>query len=101
MSAVTILVQSVTLAKLIRSGNYKAFVRMTIMFLLANVAAIFAIFAFSEYLKDTTNNVWLTVNYLCVVLNLGLANIAHWEFSFEYYNMVRIIPFVLDEIPPP
>ena len=31
----------------------------------------------------------------------GLLNIAHWMFSFEYYNMVRIIPFVLDDIPIP
>jgi hypothetical protein len=69
------------------------------MFLLANVAAIFGNFAYFEYLKDITNNVWLRVNLLTVVFNWELINIAHWEFSFEYYNMVRIIPFVLDEIP--
>ena len=70
------------------------------MFFLANVAAIFGNFAYFEYLKDITNNFWLRVNLLTVVFNWGLMNIAHWEFSFEYYNMVRIIPFVLDEIPP-
>jgi hypothetical protein len=32
---------------------------------------------------------------------IGLYGIAQWMFSFEYYNMMRIIPFVLDEIPPP
>ena len=31
----------------------------------------------------------------------GLVNVAHWMFSYEYYNMVRIIPYVLDDIPPP
>ena len=101
MNAVTIIIQSVTLAKLIRSGNYKVFVRITVMFLLSNVTGIFYIFAYSEYLKDTTNNVWLIVNSTCLFIYWGLSNIAHWEFSFEYYNMVRIIPFVLDEIPPP
>jgi uncharacterized membrane protein YoaK (UPF0700 family) len=71
------------------------------MFLLANVAGIFGIFTYSELSKDTTNYVWLTVNAINLAINWGLSNIAHWEFSFEYYNMVRIIPFVLDEIPPP
>jgi hypothetical protein len=71
------------------------------MFLLGNVAGIFVIFAYSELSKDTKNNVWLTVYAITSIVNWGLANIAHWQFSFEYYNMVRIIPFVLDEIPPP
>ena len=71
------------------------------MFLLSNVAGVFGTFAYSEKLKDTTNNVWLLVYSLILAINQGLANIADWEFSFEYYNMVRIIPFVLDEIPPP
>ena len=31
------------------------------------------------------------------VIYFGLQNIAHWMFSFEYYKMVRIIPFVLDD----
>ena len=101
MCAVTILVQSVTLAKLIPSGNYKAFVKITFMFLLSNVAGIFGEFAFSKYFIEMTNSVWLTVASLCLVFNWGLVNIADWEFSFEYYNMVRIISFVLDEIPPP
>ncbi len=49
MNAVTILIQSVTLAKLIRSGNYKAFVKITAMFLLANVAGLFAQFSIAKY----------------------------------------------------
>ena len=101
MTTVAILAQSVTLAKLIRSGNYKAFVIITAMFFLANVVGIFSEIAFVKYFKDTSNYVWLLVYSLCVAINLGLANMAHWKFSFEYYNMVRIIPFVLDEIPPP
>ena len=97
----TILAQTVTLAKLIRSGNYKTFVRITVMFLLANVAGIFGIFTYSELSKDTTNYVWLTVYAINLAILWGLVDIAHWEFSYEYYNMVRIIPFVLDEISPP
>jgi hypothetical protein len=99
--AVAILVQSVTLAKLIRSGNYKSFVRITAMLLLANIAGFLSSFIYSKYSKNTTNYVWLTVYSLNCAFYWGLANIADWHFSFEYYNMVRIIPFVLDEIPPP
>ncbi len=90
-----------TIVKLIRSGKYKAFVKITAMFLLANFSGFFATFALVKYFKDTTNYVWLLVDSLCSAINWGLLNIAHWSFSFEYYNMVRIIPFVLDETPPP
>ena len=44
---------------------------------------------------------WLWANVLLAPIYLGLVNVAHWMFSYEYYNMVRIIPFVLDDIPPP
>jgi drug/metabolite transporter superfamily protein YnfA len=71
------------------------------MFLLANVTGILGTFAASENLKVSTNNVWFTVDVISLAINRGFLNIADWEFSFEYYNMVRIIPFVLDEIPPP
>jgi hypothetical protein len=71
------------------------------MFLLANVTGIFVIFAASKYLKDRTNNVRLIFYAITLAIDWGLLNNAHWEFSFEYFNMVRIIPFVLDEIPPP
>ena len=30
-----------------------------------------------------------------------LRDVAQWMFAYEYYNMARIIPFVLDEINPP
>ena len=78
MLAVTILVQSVTLTKLIRSGNYKAFVRITAIFLLTNVAGIFGTLAFFKYFKDTTNYFWLAVYSLSVALNSGLINLADW-----------------------
>ena len=34
-------------------------------------------------------------------LYIGLQSVANWMFSYEYFNMVRIIPFVLDDVPPP
>ena len=30
-----------------------------------------------------------------------LPNLAHWMFAHDYYNMVRIIPHVLDDTAPP
>ena len=78
-----------------------SFVKITAMFLLANVVGLFGNFALSKYFKDISNYSWLAVYSLIVAINWGLTKIADWEFSFEYYNMVRIIPFVLDEIPLP
>ena len=69
------------------------------MFLLSNLALPFCEIAYFEYYK-TSSSVWLGMYSLCLAIVYGLANIAHWSFSFEYYNMVRIIPFVLDDMPP-
>jgi hypothetical protein len=51
-TAVNILTQSITLAKLIRNGNYKAFVKITAMFLLSNVVEVLGQIAFIEYSKN-------------------------------------------------
>ena len=101
MNFATILVQSLTLKKLTRSGNYKAFIKITSIFLLANVIDIVGALTYYEYLKHKSNNALLAFYSLSLAINNGLGNNAHWGFSFEYYNMVRIIPFVLDETLPP
>ena len=71
------------------------------MFLLANVAGVLVYIVQYESIKNTSNNFWLEASFFSISMNWGLLNISHWNFSFEYYNMVRIIPFVLDEIPLP
>ena len=34
-------------------------------------------------------------------VEFAFQNVGHWMFSYEYYNMVRTISYVLDETPPP
>jgi hypothetical protein len=68
------------------------------MFLISNFAGIFSNIAYNGYYNDPSNDSLLAIDSFCIVINNALANIAHWAFSFEYYNMVRIIPFALDDI---
>ena len=68
---------------------------MTVMFLLSNIAMV--IWEVCYALKPH----WSLVYALIMFSYFGLVNVAHWMFSYEYYNMVRIIPYVLDDIPPP
>ena len=97
ITTVTFLIQVMAVDKLIRSGKYKPFVNITVMFLLSNVTV-----GLNEYLENnTSNNAWLAVCSFSLAISWGLSNMAHWSFAYEYYSMVRIIPFVLDDIPLP
>ena len=71
------------------------------MFLLSNVTAVIYEIIFIACGGTISNYFWPGVSSFCLAIDWGLLNIAHWNFSYEYYNMVRIIPFVLDDIPPP
>jgi len=45
--------------------------------------------------------VWIEIHVAFYAIASGLAHMAQWMFAYEYYNMVRIIPFVLDDVPLP
>ena len=72
--------------------------------LLSNVALILSA-VLAPYCPDKFGqpnfNLWLIMKALYFCLYVGTLAIGHWMFSYEYYNMVRIIPFVLDDIAPP
>ena len=99
--ALLILIQSVTLVKLIRSGSFKEGIKITAMVLLANIASALLLVCNKKLLQPNLSFCWLVVYAVFTLIYFGLWNTSQWFFSFEYYNMVRIIPFVLDDIPPP
>ena len=74
------------------------------IFILSNVA-LFVSGIMNPYCPDKSIkpnfNSWLTMKASSFCLYVGALTIGHWMFSYEYYNMVRIIPFVLDDIAPP
>ena len=86
-----------TLAKLIQSGRYKVFATITVLFIISNLSMIF----YSIFTKNMTTSSapWMTSTFY--VIMLGCENIGHWMFSYEYFNMARIIPFVLNGVAPP
>lgn len=44
-----------------------------------------------------SNTFWLWFNAITNFLYFLLQSYAHWMFSYEYYHMARVIPFVLDD----
>ena len=83
-----------TLAKLIRSGNYKVFTKITVIFIISNVALT------AYYCSNPEKNKSWMISTFNVIF-WGFLNFGHWMFSFEYFNMARIIPFVLNGVAPP
>ena len=89
------------LRKLVQSGNYKEFTKITMMFLLSIVAGVLFLFTFYRWYRRPDNPFLIMVFSLFWFIYLGALAIGHWIFAYEYFNMVRIIPFVLDYVPPP
>ena len=88
------------MVKLMKSGNYKEGIKMTVMFILSNIAL--ALYYFSLSKAYATNSLtWIWFSTLSAFFYFALQSCAHWMFSYEYYNMVRLIPFVLEDITPP
>ena len=72
------------------------------MFLLSNVVLLLKMFCDKNWNQCQNDTPIISgVNGLLIFIYAGFLSAAHWMFSYEYYNMVRIIPFVLDDIAPP
>ena len=72
------------------------------MFLLSNVVLLLKMFCDKNWNQCQNDTPIISgVNGLLIFIYSGFLSAAHWMFSYEYYNMVRIIPFVLDDIAPP
>ena len=72
-----------------------------VMFLLSNLAYVILLVCVQKLINEPSNSVWVILNAVTTFLFFGLLSVANWMFSYEYFKMVRIIPFVLDNIPPP
>ena len=69
------------------------------MFILSNIAMILWLTLVNKTEEGSILAIWVVS--VASFIEFALLNAAHWMFSFEYYNMVRIIPYVLDDSSPP
>ena len=44
---------------------------------------------------------WIWTNVITFFIYYALQGVSHWMFAYEYYNMVRVISYVMDDIPVP
>ena len=99
--SINLLIQSMTLVKLICSGKYNEGVKITLLFMLSNIAIVFYYVSGFNLYAERNILVNVCVNGITTLVYCALQNTAHWMFSYEYYNMVRLIPYILDDITPP
>ena len=69
------------------------------MFILSNIAMILWLILVNKTEEGSILAIWIVS--VASFIEFASLNAAHWMFSFEYYNMVRIIPYVLDDSSPP
>ena len=91
-----------TLHKLAKRGSFKAGIKITLLFLFSNIAYICYYHAYEQFASNrySSFSFWIFLAGACSFI-ISLQYVAQWMFSFEYYNMVRIIPYALDNIPLP
>ncbi len=79
---------------------FKKGIQITILFIIANVGQI--VYYASVHNLDSVHNWDLEFNIwiysASMFVKMSLTGVAHWIFSYEYYNMVRLVPFVLDDL---
>ena len=100
-TAVNILLQSATLIKLAKNRTYKEGIKITALLLVSNLTVILYSICL-DYLFAGSQSLLLCWGFAgSWFIFCMFQNISHWMFSYEYYNMVRQIPFVIEEIPLP
>ena len=98
-TAITLLIQLITLVKLIRSGKYMEGIKITVIFMISNIALTINFFVGKKVEQGSLP--LICVFSIATFVFSAFQNFGHWMFSYEYYNMARTIPYVLDDITPP
>jgi hypothetical protein len=97
IQAVLVPVQIATLLKLLKGGNNKKAMQTTLWFLISNIVYIIGFFFLLAFKKgQETRFVLLSLNGFCQGIFVFLQSEAHFEFSFNYLNVVITIPYALE-----
>ena len=87
--------------KLIKSKKYKEGIKITSFFIISNVALIVYYDSLTKLKSYSLTSPTIWINAFTWFIFCALQNVAHWMFSYEYYNMVRVISYIMDDIPVP
>ena len=89
-------VQGATLMKLLKGGNNRKAIKVTLWFFFSNIAYIIG-FLCIAFINDSAEVTALcAISALCLGIFFFGQSEAHFEFTFNYFNVVIVIPYILD-----
>ena len=89
-------VQGATLMKLLKGGNNKKAIKVTLWFLFSNIVYIIG-FLCTTFINDSAKvTVLCAISALCIGIFFFCQSEAHFEFTFNYFNVVIVIPYILN-----
>ena len=101
-ASIIALVFSATLVKLVWCKDHKKLIIIIVLFILANLTLIISYHTFIKSKSAVLINTWKRLFIASAqFIYFACFDVAVWLFGFEYYNMVRLIPYQLEEMPPP
>ena len=94
---ILVLIETATVAKLARGTGNRGCTIIIAMLVVANIAIIVYKLSYL-YIFTAKNKVpWIWTRTVSIYLFYSFFNVSHWLFSFEYYNMVRVITYTLED----
>ena len=92
IAAVTILFEVWTLKKTLKCDEHKDIIKIMVV-LISSSAMLLIFFCFAN--EDPLQEFPLMLS-LALGLGFSFFNVAHWMFVYEYYNLVRILPYIYE-----
>lgn len=91
-------VQIATLVKLLRGSNNRKAIKVTVLFFFSNIASIVGISCFVKLIGDSSDKpeaLCYTIA-ICSGVFICLQSVAHFQFTFNYFQVVLLIPYVIE-----
>ena len=94
IAAVTILFEGWTLGKTLKCHEHKDIIKIIVM-LISSSLMLLVFFCFDQEVDQGNFEHPLTLS-LTLGIGFSFFNLGHWMFVYEYYNLVKIMPYVYD-----
>ena len=104
LQALLVPVQIATLVKLLKGSNNRKAIKVTLWFFFSNIAYIVGIICFAKLAGKSSDNpdVWCFLLATCIGVFICFQSVAHFQFTFNYFQVVMMIPYVIEnkKMPP-
>jgi hypothetical protein len=104
LSGLLVLMYAVTLIRVFSGRRFSFVVKLIVLLIFSNMAAISATSANYEFTQhdQTTKdvNLWIYIQSVSSAIRDTCFNVSHWMFAFEYYSISRYMPFLLMKLSP-